>query len=57
MMTRKQKLLKRIHQLAKPSPWSWADRDTVVEILETLVEEVFRDEQESANERSLSNPA
>jgi hypothetical protein len=43
-LTRKQGLLRRIHRLATPNPWNWEDRDTVVEVLETLVEEVFKDE-------------
>jgi len=36
----KRGLLKRIHKLATPTPWGWEDRELLVEVLETLIEEI-----------------
>ena len=38
----KRGLLKRIHRLATPSPWGWEDRELLVEVLETLIEEITK---------------
>jgi hypothetical protein len=44
-----QRLLKRLKKLAGPQVWGWEDRDALVEILEVLIEEVFREEKVDAD--------
>ena len=39
------RLLKRLRRISGPHVWDWQDRDTVVELIEALIEEVFKEPQ------------